>query len=170
MKCPFCSSTDNGVVDSRETDDGRAIRRRRNCAACTRRFTTYERIEEQPLVVIKKDGSRVTFDRSKLVAGMTRACEKRPVPQAIIDTLAVEIEKRAIELGERELSSRWFGEKVMEALRSVDEVAYVRFASVYRSFKDADEFARELERLKAASLAPSSSPPSPSPSRPSSQA
>jgi transcriptional repressor NrdR len=162
MKCPFCSSTDNGVVDSRETDDGRAIRRRRNCAACTRRFTTYERIEEQPLVVIKKDGSRVTFDRTKLVAGMTRACEKRPVPQAVVDTLAVEIEKRAIELGERELSSRWFGEQVMEALRGVDEVAYVRFASVYRSFKDADEFARELERLKAPSSSSSSSPPRPS--------
>ena len=159
MKCPFCSSTDNGVVDSRETDDGRAIRRRRSCAACARRFTTYERIEEQPLVVIKKDGSRVGFDRNKLVAGMTRACEKRPVPQAIIDTLAVEIEKRAVELGERELSSRWFGEQVMDALRGVDEVAYVRFASVYRSFKDVEEFARELERLKTTSG--SSSPPSP---------
>jgi transcriptional repressor NrdR len=168
MKCPFCSSTDNGVVDSRETDDGRAIRRRRSCASCSRRFTTYERLEEQPLVVIKKDGSRVTFDRSKLVAGMTRACEKRPVPQAIIDALALEIEKRAAELGERELSSRWFGEQVMDALRGVDEVAYVRFASVYRSFKDVEEFARELERLKAPP--PSSTLPSSSPSRPSSRA
>jgi transcriptional repressor NrdR len=151
MKCPFCSSTDNGVVDSRETEDGFAIRRRRRCMACSRRFTTYERVEEQPLVVIKKDGSRVAFDRSKLVFGMTRACEKRPVPQAVIDTLATEIEKRALELGERELSSRWFGEQVMEALRSVDEVAYVRFASVYRSFKDVHEFAQELERLKGPS-------------------
>jgi len=160
MKCPFCSSGDNGVVDSRETDDGKAIRRRRNCAACARRFTTYERVEEQPLIVIKKDGSRVGFNRNKLVAGMTRACEKRPVPQAIIARLAVEIEKHALELGERGVSSRWFGERVMEALRSVDEVAYVRFASVYRSFKDVDEFARELERLKTTSSSGSSSPPS----------
>lgn len=148
MKCPFCGSNDNGVVDSRETDDGRAIRRRRNCTGCARRFTTYERLEEAPLSVVKKDGSRVPFDRQKLVAGMTRACEKRPVPSAVIDRLAIEIEKRALELGERELSSRWFGEQVMSCLKDVDEVAYVRFASVYRSFKDVDEFARELEALK----------------------
>lgn len=148
MKCPFCGSSDNGVVDSRETDDGRAIRRRRNCAACARRFTTYERLEEQPLTVVKKDGTRVAFDRQKIVAGMSRACEKRPVPTAVIDRLAIEIEKRALELGERELSSRWFGEQVMSCLRDVDEVAYVRFASVYRSFKDVEEFAKELEALK----------------------
>jgi transcriptional repressor NrdR len=148
VKCPFCGSSDNGVVDSRETDDGRAIRRRRNCTGCTRRFTTYERLEELPLVVIKKDGSRIPFDRSKLTAGMSRACEKRPVPAAVIDRLAIEIEKRALELGERELSSRWFGEQVMTALKDVDQVAYVRFASVYRSFKDVEEFARELDALK----------------------
>ncbi len=148
MKCPFCGSNDNGVVDSRETDDGRAIRRRRNCTGCARRFTTYERLEEMPLSVVKKDGTRVPFDRQKLVAGMSRACEKRPVPSAVIDRLAIEIEKRALELGERELSSRWFGEQVMSCLKDVDEVAYVRFASVYRSFKDVDEFARELEALK----------------------
>jgi transcriptional repressor NrdR len=148
VKCPFCSSTDNGVVDSRETEDGRAIRRRRRCDGCARRFTTYERVEEQPLVVIKKDGSRVAFDRARLKAGILRACEKRPVSSDTIDGVVADIEKRALELGERELSSRWFGEAVMEALKATDEVAYVRFASVYRSFKDAAEFARELEALK----------------------
>lgn len=148
MKCPFCSSSDNGVVDSRETDDGRAIRRRRHCAGCARRFTTYERVEEQPLVVIKKDGSRVAFDRPRLKAGILRACEKRPVSSDTVDGIVADIEKRALEVGERELSSRWFGEAVMEALKATDEVAYVRFASVYRSFKDAAEFARELEALK----------------------
>ncbi len=148
MKCPFCASTENGVVDSRETDDGRAIRRRRHCAGCARRFTTYERHEEQPLVVIKKDGRRVVFDRARLKAGIVRACEKRQVSSSTIDTIVADIEKRAIELGERELSSRWFGEAVMDALKGTDEVAYVRFASVYRSFTDAAEFARELEALK----------------------
>ncbi len=148
MKCPFCAAPDNSVVDSRETDDGRAIRRRRHCAACAQRFTTYERLEEQPLIVIKKDGSRVAFDRARLKAGLMRACEKRPVSLDTIDGIVSDIEKRATELGERELSSRWFGEEVMSALKDVDEVAYVRFASVYRSFKDADEFARELEALR----------------------
>lgn len=149
MKCPFCNSGDNGVVDSRETEDGRAIRRRRSCTACQRRFTTYERIEEQPLTVVKKDGSRTPFDRNKLIGGMRRACEKRPVPTAKIEKLAADIERKAQELGEREISSRWFGEQVMGALRELDEVAYVRFASVYRSFRDVDEFARELEALKS---------------------
>lgn len=148
MKCPFCASSDNGVVDSRETEDGRAIRRRRRCDGCTRRFTTYERVEEQPLAVIKKDGSRVTFDRARLKGGILRACEKRPVLSDAIEAIVADIEKRALELGERELSSRWFGEAVMEALKATDEVAYVRFASVYRSFKDAAEFARELEALR----------------------
>jgi len=148
VKCPFCNSTDNGVVDSRETDDARAIRRRRHCASCTRRFTTYERIEEQPLVVIKKDGTRAPFDRQRLKGGLARACEKRPVPLDTIEAIVSDIEKRAWELGERELSSRWFGEAAMEALKAVDEIAYVRFASVYRSFKDADDFARELEALR----------------------
>ena len=148
MKCPFCAASDNSVVDSRETDDGRAIRRRRHCGACARRLTTYERLEEQPLIVIKKDGSRVPFDRARLKAGLMRACEKRPVSLDTIDGIVSDIEKRATELGERELSSRWFGEEVMSALKDVYEVAYVRFASVYRSFKDADEFARELEALR----------------------
>ncbi len=148
MKCPFCSSTDNGVVDSRETDDARAIRRRRQCAACTRRFTTYERLEEQPLIVIKKDGSRVPFDRQRLKGGLARACEKRPVAVDTIEAIVSDIEKRAWELGERELSSRWFGEAAMAALKTTDDIAYVRFASVYRSFKDAEDFARELEALR----------------------
>ena len=148
MKCPFCASVDNGVVDSRETEDGHAIRRRRNCTACSRRFTTYERIEEVALTVVKKDGSRTGFDRHKLIAGMVRACEKRPVPVPKIEKVALEIERRAQELGEREISSRWFGEQVMAALRELDQVAYVRFASVYRSFRDVEEFARELETLK----------------------
>ena len=148
MKCPFCNTTDNGVVDSRETDDAHAIRRRRHCAGCSRRFTTYERVEEQPLIVIKKDGTRVPFDRQRLKGGLARACEKRPVPVDTIDAIVSGIEKRAWELGERELSSRWFGEAAMAALKDVDDVAYVRFASVYRSFKDADDFARELQALR----------------------
>jgi len=153
MKCPFCASADNGVVDSRETDDGRAIRRRRHCEGCGRRFTTYERIEEQPLMVIKKDGSRTAFDRSRLKGGILRACEKRPVTSETIDSIVSEIERRAIESGERELESRWLGEAVMEALKRTDEVAYVRFASVYRSFKDAAEFAAALDALRAATTA-----------------
>lgn len=148
MKCPFCGSSENGVVDSRETDDGRAIRRRRSCQGCSRRFTTYERVDEVQLVVIKKDGTRSTFDRQKLIAGMRRACEKRPVPVPKIERTAADIERKALELGEREISSRWIGEQVMDALKELDEVAYVRFASVYRSFRDVDEFARELERLR----------------------
>ena len=148
MKCPFCASSDNGVLDSRETEDGRAIRRRRRCDGCGRRFTTYERVEEQPLAVIKKDGSRVAFDRARLKGGILRACEKRPVSSDAIEAMVADIEKRAHELGERELSSRWFGEAVMEALKGTDEVAYVRFASVYRSFKDAAEFTREIEALR----------------------
>jgi transcriptional repressor NrdR len=150
MKCPFCASTDNGVVDSRETEDGKAIRRRRACAACARRFTTYERIEEQPLLVVKKDGTRAGFDRNKLVLGMMRACEKRPVPVADVDKVASDIERRAFELGDKEISTTWLGEQVMNALRGLDEVAYVRFASVYRSFRDVEEFARELEQLRPA--------------------
>ncbi len=154
MKCPFCASVDNGVVDSRETEEGHAIRRRRSCTACTRRFTTYERVEEQPLVVVKKDGSRAPFDRQKLLGGLRRACEKRPVPTARIQQVVADIERRGQELGEREISSRWIGEQVMTALRELDEVAYVRFASVYRSFRDVEEFARELETLRGARVEP----------------
>ncbi len=150
MKCPYCGSVDNGVVDSRDTQEGAAVRRRRSCTACTRRFTTYERAEEQPLVVIKKDGSRTMFARDKLAAGMRLACLKRPVPMAKIDEVTGAIERRAQELMEREISSRWLGEQVMAALRELDDVAYVRFASVYRSFRDAAEFQRELDALRTA--------------------
>ena len=129
MRCPFCLESGNGVVDSRETDDGRAIRRRRSCPKCTRRFTTYERIEEMPIFVVKKDRQRQTFDRLKLVAGMERACEKRPVPVADIESAAADIERRAYELGAREIAAQWFGEEVMAALRKMDEVAYIRFAT-----------------------------------------
>ena len=149
MKCPFCTATNNGVIDSRETEDGRATRRRRLCAACDRRFTTYERAEEITLFLVKKDGRRQAFNREKLVAGMRRACEKRPVSAASIDDAAGEIERRARDVGEREIASPWFGEQVMDVLRRLDEVAYVRFASVYRSFRDVEEFARELETLRS---------------------
>jgi transcriptional repressor NrdR len=150
VKCPFCGSVENGVVDSRETDDGHATRRRRNCSACTRRFTTYERVEEQPLMVIKKDGSRAVFSREKVASGMRRACEKRPVSVDVIERIATDIDRRAHEIGEREIASRWVGEQVMDALRELDAVAYVRFASVYRSFRDVEEFQRELEALRSA--------------------
>lgn len=148
MKCPFCASVDNGVVDSRETEEGRAIRRRRNCLKCARRFTTYERIEEIPLYVVKRDDRRQLFDRSKLVSGMMRACEKRPVSASTLEEIGSRIERCAFELGESEVSGKWLGEQVMFALREIDDVAYVRFASVYRSFRDVDEFAMELKKIK----------------------
>lgn len=149
MKCPFCAATDNGVVDSRETDDGHAIRRRRRCASCERRFTTYERIEEAVLLVVKKDGRRQAFDKMKVRRGLERACEKRPVSARRIDEAIVEVERAAHELGEREIAAPWIGERVMDVLRGLDEVAYVRFASVYRSFRDVEEFATELAALRA---------------------
>jgi len=148
MKCPFCSSVDNGVVDSRETEDGRAIRRRRNCLNCARRFTTYERIEEVQLYVIKRDNRRQLFDRQKLISGMMRACEKRPVSASKLEEVGAKIERAAFELGEREIAGHWFGEQVMQSLRELDDVAYVRYASVYRSFRDVDEFALELKKIK----------------------
>ena len=148
MRCPFCDNNDNGVVDSRMTEDGRAIRRRRKCASCSGRFTTYERIEEMPLYVVKKDMRRQLFDRHKIVKGMIKACEKRPVSTSAIETAAAGIEKKAYELGEKEIAAQWVGEQIMNMLRKMDQVAYVRFASVYRSFRDVDEFVQELERLK----------------------
>ncbi len=148
MRCPFCDNNDNGVVDSRMTEDGRAIRRRRKCASCSGRFTTYERIEEMPLYVVKKDMRRQLFDRHKIVKGMIKACEKRPVSTGAIETAAAGIEKKAYELGEKEIAAQWVGEQIMNMLRKMDQVAYVRFASVYRSFRDVDEFVQELERLK----------------------
>jgi len=148
VKCVYCGSPDTSVIDSRETEDGKAIRRRRSCVSCPRRFTTYERVEEMALQVIKRDNRRQLFDRTKLVAGMRRACEKRPVSTSDLEEIASSIERAAQELGEREIAGQWFGEQVMKALRQIDEVAYVRFASVYRSFRDMNEFAEELNKMR----------------------
>lgn len=149
MKCFHCGAEDTGVIDSRAIEEGKAIRRRRVCATCSGRFTTYERIEEVPLMVVKRDNRRQRFDRRKLVAGMQRACEKRPVSVQTLEEIAASIERQAGELSEKEIAGAWFGEQVMKALRSLDEVAYVRFASVYRSFRDASEFAAELAKIQA---------------------
>lgn len=149
MKCPYCGYKESRVVDSRPADEGSSIRRRRECLACERRFTTYETMESLPMVVIKKDGSRQSFDRRKVLGGMIRACEKRPVPLAELEKIAEEIEQDLQNSMEREISTEAIGEKVMERLRNVDQVAYVRFASVYRQFKDIDTFMTELNKLLA---------------------
>ena len=148
MKCPYCGFQESKVVDSRPADDG-SIRRRRECLQCERRFTTYETVESLPMVVIKKDGSRQTFDRSKVLRGIQRSCEKRPVPVADMERMALEIEQELQNSLEREVSTDVIGEKVMEKLKKADEVAYVRFASVYRQFKDIDTFMTELNKLLA---------------------
>jgi transcriptional repressor NrdR len=147
VKCPFCGHTKDKVVDSRESGPGDAIRRRRECLGCGRRFTSYERIEEIPFLVIKKDGRREAFDRAKLMAGLHRACEKRPVPALALTRLVDEVEQLVAESPDRELETRVIGERVMERLRELDKVAYVRFASVYRQFEDAQEFMAELRDL-----------------------
>lgn len=147
MKCPFCSFEESKVIDSRPTDEGERIRRRRECLKCARRFTTYEIIENLPIVVIKKDKSRETFDREKLLNGLLRACEKRPVSLAELDNLIDEIESEIQNTLDREVSSERIGELVMLKLKSLDEVAYVRFASVYRQFKDINTFMDELSKL-----------------------
>ena len=149
MKCPYCGYKESKVVDSRPADEGNSIRRRRECLACEKRFTTYETLESLPMVVIKKDGSRQSFDRRKVLGGMIRACEKRPVPLAELEKIAEEIEQDLQNSMEREISTEAIGEKVMERLRNVDQVAYVRFASVYRQFKDIDTFMTELNKLLA---------------------
>ncbi len=149
MKCPYCGFKESKVVDSRPADEGSSIRRRRECLSCERRFTTYETMESLPMVVIKKDGSRQTFDRRKVLNGMIRACEKRPVPLAELERLTDEIEQTLQNSLEREISTETIGEQVMEKLKSVDEVAYVRFASVYRQFKDINTFMAELNKLLA---------------------
>jgi transcriptional repressor NrdR len=140
MKCPFCQYLDTKVIDSRLSKEGEIIRRRRECDQCQKRFTTYERVEESLPLIIKKDGRREPFDRAKIVGGLTKACEKRPVSIETIEKIVDRIEAGMIEKGEREISSSVIGEKVMEELKSLDDVAYVRFASVYRSFKDIGEF------------------------------
>ena len=149
MKCPYCGYNESKVIDSRPADEGASIRRRRECLSCGKRFTTYETVESLPMVVVKKDGSRQSFDRSKVLGGMIRACEKRPVPLAELEKIAEEIEQDLQNSMEREISTEAIGEKVMERLRKVDQVAYVRFASVYRQFKDIDTFMEELNKLLA---------------------
>ena len=149
MKCPYCGFNESKVIDSRPADENNSIRRRRECLSCTRRFTTYETVESLPLVVVKKDGSRQSFDRAKVLGGMIRACEKRPVPLARLEKVSAEIEQELQNAMEREVSTEVIGERVMENLRAIDQVAYVRFASVYRQFKDIDSFMEELSKLLA---------------------
>ena len=147
MKCPFCSQLENRVIDSRLSKDGHAVRRRRECTDCSRRFTTYERVETTTPLVIKKDGRREHFDRDKLKTGILKACEKRPVSVDEIERFVDELERAIQEQGDREIPSEMVGEKIMEYLHELDDVAYVRFASVYRSFKDLREFMSELQDL-----------------------
>lgn len=147
MKCPFCSSDDTRVIDSRPADDNTSIRRRRQCEACGKRFTTYEKLETMPLMVIKKDNSRESYDRSKIESGIVRSCHKRPVSTDRIAKMIDEIENEIFALGEKEIQTSVIGEKVMNKLKDVDEVAYVRFASVYREFKDVNTFIDEIKNL-----------------------
>ena len=147
MKCPFCGFEESKVIDSRPTDEGQRIRRRRECLKCGKRFTTYEIIESLPIIVIKKDKSRETFNRDKLMTGLLRACEKRPVSIDTLDSMIDDIETNLQNSLDREVSSEKIGELVMEKLKKIDEVAYVRFASVYRQFKDIDTFMEELKKI-----------------------
>ena len=147
MKCPYCSHPESKVVDSRPADEGQSIRRRRECLACHKRFTTYETMESLPLVVIKRDGSRQAFDKNKLLNSMLKSCEKRSVPMSTLEELTNEIEQTLQNEMEREIPSTEIGELVMDKLKGVDEVAYVRFASVYRQFKDISTFMAELNKL-----------------------
>ena len=149
MKCPFCNHLEDKVIDSRPTDENLAIRRRRECIRCGSRFTTYEKIENTPLFVIKKDGTRQTFDRYKLIGGIMRACEKRPVTLVQVERLADETEQYFLNTLKKEIPSKEIGEVVMEKLRKLDQVAYVRFASVYKEFKDVDTFMEELKDIIA---------------------
>lgn len=147
MRCPFCGFEEDKVIDSRPTDEGSAIRRRRECSKCQKRFTTYEKVESVPLIVVKKDGTRQAFDRDKLLNGLLRAVEKRPVPVHDLEMLVDEIESQIHNTLRREITSREIGEMVMSRLKNMDEVAYVRFASVYRQFKDINTFMEELRKL-----------------------
>ena len=147
MKCPFCNYSDSKVVDSRPTDEGTSIRRRRECLHCLKRFTTYETIERLPLMLVKRDGTREPYDRNKLLSGVMKACEKRPVPQARLEQLVDTVEQKLFGTLETEISSQKIGEMVMQELKNVDAVAYVRFASVYRQFKDINTFLEELNSL-----------------------
>lgn len=147
MKCPFCNFPDSKVVDSRPTDEGSSIRRRRECLKCLKRFTTYETVEHLPVMLVKRDGTREPYNRQKLLAGVMKACEKRPVPQARLEQLVDDVEQKLFGALESEVSSKAIGELVMEELKGIDEVAYVRFASVYRQFKDINTFMEELSSL-----------------------
>ncbi|MDH7498336.1 MAG: transcriptional regulator NrdR [Syntrophomonadaceae bacterium] len=148
MRCPYCQALDSRVVESRSSDDGDAIRRRRECVECHRRFTTYERVEERPLLIIKKGGNREQFNRAKIIAGLMKACEKRPVTMDQIEDMAGQIERELRDEYDREVTSQAVGEKVMSRLRVTDEVAYVRFASVYRQFADLDGFIKTINQLR----------------------
>ena len=148
MKCPYCNSEDTKVIDSRPTEDGHAIRRRRGCEKCGKRFTTYEKVEESIIMIVKKDGSREAFDRGKLMNGIIRACEKRPVPMATIEEMVDRIERGLNNLMQKEVKSDFIGELVMDELKKVDQVAYIRFASVYRQFTDVETFTKEIEKLQ----------------------
>lgn len=147
MKCPFCSTLEDKVVDSRLSKEGEAIRRRRECFSCKQRFTTYERVEAMSLMVIKKDGRRETFDRQKILQGLKKACEKRPISVMTLEEVANKIEKRLLERGDTEIPSSIVGEEVMNRLMDLDKIAYVRFASVYKDFKDASQFEEELRAI-----------------------
>jgi transcriptional repressor NrdR len=149
MKCPFCGFENDKVVDSRESKEGESIRRRRECLKCEKRFTTYERIDEIPYMVVKKDGRREKFERPKILAGLLRACEKRPVPMGKMEQIVNEVEQFVVDSPERERTASELGELIMERLKHIDKVAYIRFASVYRDFKDVNEFRSELEHLLA---------------------
>ncbi|MEJ2657582.1 MAG: transcriptional regulator NrdR [Desulfobacterales bacterium] len=147
MKCPFCGEVDNKVIDSRLSKDGNVIRRRRECVICSRRFTTYEHIEEIPVMIIKKDGRREVFSREKVRSGLQKACQKRKISMNVIEDFLDELERDLREIGEKEIPSHTIGEKVMAKLHEIDDVAYVRFASVYREFKDVNDFVSELKNL-----------------------
>ena len=147
MKCPYCLYYESKVVDSRPTEEGQAIRRRRECIKCSKRFTTYEKIEEIPLIVVKKDGNRQSYDRNKLLNGIIKSCEKRPVSVSVIEKMVDEIEKNLYNSLEREVTSVEIGEMIMNKLKDIDEVSYVRFASVYRQFKDLNSFMDELKKI-----------------------
>ncbi len=147
MKCPYCGYGESKVVDSRPTDEEAAIRRRRECERCSKRFTTYEKIEEMPLIIVKKDGSREVYQRNKVLHGLLKACEKRPIPVSEIEKLVEDIEKELYNSMEKEIDSKQIGELVMNRLKKIDDVAYVRFASVYRQFKDINTFLQELNKL-----------------------
>ena len=151
MKCPFCENPDTKVIDSRPTEEGQAIRRRRECEVCQKRFTTYEKVEEVFFMVVKRDGSRESFDRAKVLSGIVKACQKRPVSMDSMEAVVADIERGLNNMMEKEVSSTFIGEVVMDKLKDLDEVAYVRFASVYRQFKDVNTFVAEIEKLLGSS-------------------